>query len=288
MGLSFQKIRKSVPWYVKFSIKIVRGSLPIPYDFFAGLGLFRHGKMDNPDYAIATFENHFPGLKDIPKTPFVFLEIGPGDSLASGIIASSKGAKMSYLIDSGDYMTKETSKYLILIERLFGADFLKNKKFETIEDIKKQFNIIQMTEGVTSLKTLPDQIVDISFSNACLEHVACNEVAELFIELKRVSKAGSISSHFIDYKDHLEYSLNNLRFSKKFWEKEIIKKSGIYTNRMRFCEMKTIIEKAGFNCLVTKLGKWDSLPLAETKLHADFRSFQKDDLLVKEAWVRLT
>jgi hypothetical protein len=217
-----------------------------------------------------------------------FLEIGPGDSLASGIIASSKGAKTSYLIDSGDYMTKDTSKYLILIEKLYGADFLKNKKFDTIDDIKKEFNIIQMTEGVTSLKTLPDNLIDISFSNACLEHVACNEVGELFKELKRVSRAGAISSHFIDYKDHLEYSLNNLRFSKKFWEKDIIKKSGIYTNRMRFCEMKTIIEQAGFNCVITQLGKWDSLPLKESKLHPDFKSFKKEHLLVKEAWVRLT
>jgi hypothetical protein len=288
MTFNLQQFRKTIPWYVKFSIKIVRGSLPIPYDFFAGLGLFRHGKMDNPDYAIATFENHFPGLAEIPKNPWVFLEIGPGDSLASGIIASSKGAKTSYLIDSGDYMTKDPAKYLILIERLFGPDFLKNKKFDTVDDIKKAFNIIQMTEGVTSLKTLPDILIDISFSNACLEHVACNEVEDLFKELKRVSRPGAISSHFIDYKDHLEYSLNNLRFSKNFWEKEIIKKSGIYTNRMRFCDMKTIMEKAGFNCEITKLGKWDILPLAENKLHKDFKSFKKDDLLVKEAWVRLT
>jgi SAM-dependent methyltransferase len=288
MGASFQKIRKIVPWYVKFSIKIVRGSLPIPYDVFAGLGLFRHGKMDNPDYAITTFENHFPGLIEIPKSPFVFLEIGPGDSLSSGIIASSKGAKTSYLIDSGDYMTKDITKYLVLIEKLFGTEFLKNKRLETIGDIKKEFNIIQMTEGVTSLKTISDKSIDISFSNACLEHVACNEVEDLFKELKRVSRPGSISSHFIDYKDHLEYSLNNLRFSKSFWEKPIIKKSGIYTNRIRFCDMKTIIEKAGFNCEITKLGKWDVLPLAENKLHKDFKSFKKDDLLVKEAWVRLT
>jgi SAM-dependent methyltransferase len=288
MGLSFQKIRKSIPWYVKFSVKIVRGSLPIPYDFFAKLGLFRHGKMDNPDYAIATFENHFPGLIDIPKSPFVFLEIGPGDSLASAIIAYSKGAKKSYLIDSGDYMTKDISKYLNLIEKILGSNFLENKKLENIDHIKKEFNIVQLTEGVSSLKTLPDNIIDISFSNACLEHVACNEVEDLFKELKRVSKPGSISSHFIDYKDHLEYSLNNLRFSKEFWEKNIIKKSGIYTNRMRFFEMKNLIEKAGFKCVITNLGKWDRLPILESKLHADFQSFEKEDLLIKEAWVRLT
>jgi hypothetical protein len=244
--------------------------------------------MDNPDYALATFENHFPDSQEIPTTPFVFLEIGPGDSLASGIIASSKGAKISYLIDSGDYMTKDVSKYLNLIARLFGPDFLKNKKIETIDDIKQAFNIIQMTSGLTSLKTLPDKLIDLSFSNACLEHVYAAEVSDYFIELKRVSKDNAVSSHCIDFKDHLAYSLNNLRFSKKFWEKEMIKKSGVYTNRLRFSEMKDAIENAGFCCVVIKTEKWDVLPINISKLHQDYQSYKIEDLLVKEGWLRLT
>jgi hypothetical protein len=288
MGFSLQQIRKKIPWYVKFLIKIIRGSLPIPYNFFASLGLFRHGKMDSPDYAISTFEKHFPYSTEIPKTPFVFLEIGPGDSLSSGIIASSKGAKKSYLIDSGDFMTKDVSKYFGIIERLFGSDFLKSKKFETISDIKKEFNIIQMTEGVTSLKAISDKSIDLAFSNACLEHVANSEVAILFKELRRVSKLGSVSSHLIDFKDHLDYSLNNLRFSKKFWEKDIIKKSGIYTNRIRFSEIKSLVEQAGFKCSITELNKWDRLPIIQSKLHADFALFKQEDLLIREACIRLT
>jgi hypothetical protein len=288
MAFSLVTIRKNVPWFVKFLIKIVRGSLPIPYDVFARFGLFRHGKMDNTDYAIATFESHFPDASEIPKTPFVFLEIGPGDSLASGIIANSKGAKTSYLIDSGDYMTKDVSKYLTLIERLFGADFLKSKKFVTVDDIKKEFNIVQMTEGVNSLRTLSDKLVDLSFSNACLEHVYADEVLDYFKELKRASKDNAISSHRIDFKDHLAYSLNNLRFSRKFWEKEIIKKSGIYTNRMRLSDMKDATERAGFCCVVKATEKWEVLPIRMSKLHRDFQSFKMEDLLVKGAWLRLT
>ena len=288
MGFSLQQIRKKIPWYVKFSIKIVRGSIPINYDFFAGLGLFRHGKMDNADYAISVFEKHFPDANEIPQFPFVFLEMGPGDSLFSGIIASSKGAKESYLIDSGDYITKDISKYLKLIEKLFGSDFIKNKKFETIDDVKKEFNIIQMTEGVASLKKLPANLIDLSFSNACLEHVYAGEVCDFFVELKRVSKANAISSHCIDFKDHLAYSLNNLRFSKEFWEKELVKKSGIYTNRMRFPDMKHAAEAAGFQCRVTSLDKWTDLPISTSKMNMDFRNYKKEDLLVKEAWLRLT
>jgi hypothetical protein len=287
MNHPLAQFRKIVPWYIKFGIKIVRGLVPINYNLFASLGFFRHGKMDDPKYAISVFNKHFPDKNEIPNSPFVFLEIGPGDSLFSGIIASHKGASKSYLIDSGVYVSKDIRKYLELIELLFGTEFLNKHTITNIEDIKKTFHIEQMIHGLDSLKSLSDHSVDLSFSNACLEHVAKDEVEAFFIELKRVSRPGSISSHCIDFKDHLSYSLNNLRFSEKFWEKDIIKKSGIYTNRVRYSEMKKASEKAGFHFVLTGLDKWPMLPMPKSQMHQDFQQFLDDDLLVKEAWIKL-
>ena len=141
MSYPLQQIRKRTPWYLKFGVKIVRGLLPLNYNLFAKMGFFRHGKMDNPSYAIEIFNKHFPDLKEIPSSPFVFLEIGPGDSLFSAIIASSKGAELSYMIDNGDYVSKDISGYLRLIEMLYGSLYLENNLFRTLEDIKKHFKI---------------------------------------------------------------------------------------------------------------------------------------------------
>jgi hypothetical protein len=280
-------VRKLVPWYLKIVIKIFKAYLPLNYNIFSKLGLFRHGKMDLPEHAIDLFHKHFSLDSDIPRTPFVFLEIGPGDSLFSGIIASFKGARKSYLIDAGDWINKDVTKYLDLIRMLFGEDYLKKNSFETLEDIKKHFNIVYLTNGLTSLRSLPESEVDLSFSNACFEHIPASEVVEFFRELKRVSKTSTLSSHCIDFKDHLDYSLNNLRFSKKIWEADIIKRSGIYTNRLRFVDMQKAADIAGFKTTIIKLEKWESLPLPRKKMHKDFSVYQDQDLMIKESWIRL-
>lgn len=57
---------------------------------------------------------------------------------------------------------------------------------------------------------------------------------------------GLISSR-IDIRDHIEHSLNNLRFSNKMWESNFMKNSGFYTNRIRYFQMLDIFNKTGFN-----------------------------------------
>ncbi len=288
MNLPLMQIRRNIPWYIKLGIKLIRGLLPINYNLFAKLGFFRHGKMDSIVYALDVFAKHFPDSLVLPKVPFVFLEIGPGDSLFSGIIAASKGAKKSYLIDNGNFASKDISNYLKLIEELYGIEYLKRLKINSLEDIKRLFNIQYMTQGLDSLKTITSDVVDISFSNACFEHVSSSQVPQYFKELRRVSRVNAFSSHCVDFKDHLSYSLNNLRFSKVFWESDLVRRSGIYTNRMRFSDMKVAIEQSGFICQVSHVETWDALPTEMSKFHADFQNYNLDDLLVKEAWFKLT
>lgn len=282
-----QKLRKAIPWYAKFGIKLVRGSLPINYSFFAKLGFFRHGKMDDPKSAVEIFQRHFSD-QDLPKRSFVFLEMGPGDSLFSGIIASYKGASASYLVDHGDWVSKDVTKYLGMIEYLFGTDHLKTLNISSIEDVKRVFNIHHLTGGLADLRALPADLVDISFSNAVLEHVYASEMFDTFKELKRISKKDAVSSHYIDFKDHLAYSLNNLRFSEEFWEKPIVKKSGIYTNRLRFSDIVKAMEEAGFHCEICKVEKWPELPVKKQSLDSAFFKYSIEDLLIRDAWVKLT
>ena len=287
MKLPLQNVRKAIPWYVKFGIKLVRGTLPINYNFFATLGFFRHGKMDDPQTALNIFNNHFSKL-DIPRSPFVMLELGPGDSLFTGIIAAHRGASASYLVDHGDWISRDITKYLQIIELLYGAEYLTSLNIKDLDDIKRIFNISHLTKGLDSLRSIPFESIDISFSNAVLEHVYAQEVQDIFKELKRISKKDTLSSHFIDFKDHLAYSLNNLRFSKELWEKDIVKKSGIYTNRLRFSDFVKTISSCQFQCAIKKLETWEKLPIKKNKMHTSFSSYEESDLLIKEAWVRLT
>jgi len=49
-----------------------------------------------------------------------------------------------------------------------------------------------------------------------LEHIRKKEFVDTIIETKRILKPNGICSHEIDLRDHLNESLNNLRFSENF------------------------------------------------------------------------
>ena len=78
--------------------------MPLIYQFWQRLGIFRHGRMDNAEYVLKTFFLHFkncyPNKNVYGKT---FLELGPGDSIASAIIARSLNCKC-ILVDTGNYL----------------------------------------------------------------------------------------------------------------------------------------------------------------------------------------
>ena len=97
----------------------------------------------------------------------------------------------------------------------------------------------------------------------------------------------AISVHSIDFKDHLAYSLNNLRFSEKIWESEFMSSSGFYTNRLRYCDLKEIFLMSGFEIIKEDLKTWKELPMKKNKLNLDFINYDESDLLVKEAMVVL-
>ena len=81
-------------WFLKMTAKIIISRVPIGYQFWQKVGLFRHGSMDNSEYSISVFQNHINsnriGLNVKGK---VILELGPGDRFAPSIIDVAYGAK---------------------------------------------------------------------------------------------------------------------------------------------------------------------------------------------------
>ena len=144
-----------------------------------------------------------------------------------------------------------------------------------------------MTGGLADLKRIPDQSVDLIFSQAVLEHVRRHEFSEVMQECCRVLKATGAASHVIDLKDHLGGGANNLRLSHRLWESDFLSSSGFYTNRLRCSELLDRMTQAGFKIKHLARQKHDKLPISRGKVHADILLQSDDDLLVKDIEVVL-
>lgn len=277
------RVLRKVPWYAKMAAKVAISRIPIAYSFKARLGVFRHGAMDQADYAYAVFQKHYQraALSKIRNSGWVALELGPGDSLASAVIARAMGASRIYLVDVGSFASRDVqvlrnvARYLA--EKGFAAEGLEacNSTDEVLQVCRAKY----LTEGIRSLRSIAGQSVDFVFSNAVLEHVRLHEFAAVCAELRRVQRKEGVGSHTIDFADHFEESLNNLRFSQSLWESEWMASSGFYTNRIRPAEMCGLFEKAGFQTEIVHRNCWPQVPLAKSRLAPPFRNLSDDELM---------
>ena len=275
-------MKKYVPWQIKIAAKIILSRLPLNYRIWENIGLFKHGYMTDPEYAYRIFYEHFSRVEfEHKKNDFVALELGPGDSLFSAIIAHSFGAKSCYMVDAGPYASMEKGPYESLITLLKKKGSAVNIDMEpSVHDLIKNCGGVYCTEGLDSLKAIPDKSVDFVWSQAVLEHVRYYEFDETMSELRRVLRTGGVCSHRVDLKDHLGGGANNLRFSSSLWESGWMASSGFYTNRIRFKEMISRFEKAGFNVEVINSDNWDKAPIARKKLAEEFSEIEDEELLI--------
>lgn len=273
----------NIPWWSKIVAKIVLSRLPFGYSVWQKLGLFRHGKMDQSAYVIGVFNAHCEraGLKGDLKDR-VILELGPGDSIATAIVAASHGAT-AILVDSGKYVSEDVNLYKSMAEDLerLGLNPPDLSSAKKIEDIVNLCGAVYHTAGLGSLKTIAQDSVDLIFSQAVLEHVREHEFIQTMVECKRVLKNNGIASHRVDLKDHLGGGLNNLRFSNRVWESDFFAHSGFYTNRIRFSKMIRFMKEAGFEIEHSKVDRWDAIPIARNKLAEEFIQESDNDLLIK-------
>lgn len=268
-----------LPWWAKIGAKLALSRLPFGYRIWQRFGLFRHGSMDRADYAVDVFNLHMhqAGIEDLDgKT---ILEIGPGDSIASAIIASSMGAR-SILVDSGAYATEDIRPYQALSELLRSRGLKPPviSEAHTFNDVLELCNSQYMTNGIESWRSIASDSVDFVFSQAVIEHVRRYEFIDTQRECFRVVKPGGVVSHRVDLKDHLGGGLNNLRFSERLWESALFSKSGFYTNRIQYSEMMQMFEEAGFVVIPKEVRRWNDLPIKRSKLAVEFRDLQENEL----------
>ncbi len=262
------------------------------YSFWSKLGAFRHGDMNQPQRAMDSLLIHSAtaGILDkksaVPRFSRVginVLELGPGDSTFTAVIAKAMGANKVWLVDAGAFAVRDIEPYQSLFTFLHqhGYPLLNIHNPRSLSQVLDQCNAMYLTDGVRGFANINDQSVDFCFSNAVLEHIQKNDMTLLARELVRVLRPDGICVHRVDLQDHLSGQLNNLRFSEKLWESRIFRNAGLYTNRIRFSEMVMLFEKAGFTCEVPRVINWDQLPTPKSKMNTSFRSLPDDELRVK-------
>lgn len=274
-----------IPWHVKIAAKLVLSRLPVGYSIWSKLNLFAHGAMRKPDYAYGVFRQHFERSHFSRKEGgFVAMEVGPGDSLLSAIVAAAHGASGCYLIDTGSFATVDLTVYRDMAGylRLRNLPVPAMDKVSSLEGVLESCNAVYGTQGLRSLRDIPSESVDFVWSQAVLEHIRRHELLDTMRELRRVLRPGGICSHRIDLKDHLGGALNNMRFATNLWESDWMARSGFYTNRLRYSEMIELFRQAGFAVEVVATGRWDAVPTLRTSMAKEFRGLSDEDLLVKE------
>lgn len=271
-----------LPWWMKLGVKLVLARIPLPYGFWRRVGLFRHGEMNVPERAIKTFQAYYERVSLAPG--FRSLELGPGDSVLSGLVARAFGASQVWLVDAGAFADTDVAACRRTVEllRVQGKAVPDIQGAESLPEVLSRSGINYLTRGTASLADIPDGTIDFFWSQVVLEHVPRAEFLDFLRELRRVAAPNAIGVHSIDFRDHLGGGLNNLRFSEDTWESEVFRSSGFYTNRIRPREMIALFAEADFSVNLVDETFWPEMPILRTQLADAFKTLPDEDFMVAE------
>src|SRR5687768_13341400 len=111
-------LKQLLPWWMKIAGKVVLSRIPAGYQFWQHVNLFVHGDMANPAYALGVVRGHLDRAGWLDFKDRTVLELGPGDSLATAVIARTLGARRTVLVDVGAFATRDVAPYVRLIDYL--------------------------------------------------------------------------------------------------------------------------------------------------------------------------
>jgi hypothetical protein len=283
IGFYVMHVYQNIPWQLKIAAKLLLSRIPLGYDLWKRLGVFNLGGMERPEYALKVFRRHFdPAHFERKRGDFVGLELGPGDSLFSALIARSYGASRTYLVDSGPFTCRNLAIYrqMEVHLRQLGLHPPSLANCATVSDVLAACSAEYLTEGLASLRKIPSRSVDFVWSHVVLEHIRRDEFLPTLLELRRVQVSEGIASHCISVSDILGGGLNDLRFSQRIWESSLMANSGFYTNRIRYGELLRLFQVAGFEVQLRNVRRWEKLPTPRQKMAEEFATLPEEELRV--------
>jgi SAM-dependent methyltransferase len=282
-----------LPWQLKVAAKLLLARLPLTYHVWNRVGAFRLGGMEQPEYAVKVFRRHFEAASAAREKgrflDFVTLEMGPGDSLFSALIARTFGASHTYLVDVGSFATKDLAPYrqVALHLRRLGLQPPNLANCSSLDQFMAICSAEYLTKGLSSLRKIPTASVDFIWSHAVLAHVRRDDFLPTLRELRRIQGPDGVGSHHTGFGDILGGKLNDLRFNARIWESSFMAKSGFYTNRIRFTELLQLFREANFAPEVIRSARWETLPTPRRKMSYEFAMLPEDELRMSELDVLL-
>jgi SAM-dependent methyltransferase len=140
--------------------------------------------------------------------------------------------------------------------------------------------------GNATRTELPDDSVDVMFSNSVLEHVPPPVIEACFREAMRILRPGAIAFHSVNCGDHYAYfdrsihQLHYLQYSEEAWAKW--NNAFLYQNRLRAVDLTTMATRAGFAIEVdTSHAKPERLrQLDSIRVDPYFARYSRDQLAI--------
>jgi uncharacterized protein (DUF433 family)/SAM-dependent methyltransferase len=232
------------------------------------------------------------------------LELGPGQTLASGLLLYANGVASYTAVDLFFMPGRNAAVYRQLREHLERRPILLPVDVEAARaEALRRFDEAVRLEGEEAVFSpgkveyrwpvdasrlpFPDGSFDVVVSLASFEHFPDPEAA--IRECARVTTSGGISLHQVDFRDHRDFSrpLEFLKHTEAEWA-EVQRGTSAYTNRWRKGDFERAFTSS--NLSLERMGVTDRAPLDPTlraQLDPRFRDRPQDDLEVLGAFFLL-
>lgn len=209
--------------------------------------------MEDGNFAKEIFDLHVRSpLRDANTSPAgTLLELGPGDSIATGILGRAAGFPSVALVDIGWFADLRPEAVNALCASLdpgkLTLDALSPR--EEVQEQLRLKGINYMVAGLDSLASIMPQTVGHSFSNVVLQHVDRDQLVELIRLLGQLHVIGSLGSHAINFTDHFSGGFVNHKLPDWVMESTLVKRANLYTNRVLLDRYFELFQAAGFEII---------------------------------------
>jgi len=209
---------------------------------------------------LALYEEHGPG---VPPAEATFFEFGAGWDLAIPLSYALLGVGRQIVID-----IRPSARIELVNETMAALDRLRPEledaagrkvrevgdPITSIAELETRFGIHYLAPCDARDTGLRPGIVDFVSSTDTCEHIPAGDLADVFVESRRLLRPRGAFSCRIDLHDHYSYfdrgvsRYNFLRFSDRAWA--LVNSPLHYQNRLRAPDYLRLVREAGFDLVV--------------------------------------
>jgi hypothetical protein len=267
------------------------------------------GGSDTATYCYGIWLRHLVwcARSGLPTEPRSVAEIGPGDSLGTGVAALLTGAGSLHALDVVRYASAAHNEVVLdelvrlfrerapipelpgvfpqLQEHGFPHHILTEERMRQglspprVEEIRKalrgQPSTITFDYVVPWMERVSDLALDLVISQAVLEHVA--DLESTYASLARHVRIGGGMSHVIDFRSHRLTSAwdGHLQYNRLLW-RMVTGRRPYLLNRTPLSRHMELLRRSGFHTVAT-LRQTRIPEVPRSALAPDFREWSDDD-----------